>query len=99
MSEVIRRIVGYEEAAAYAESRGMVYLETSALNHKNVDEAFALVARRVLEAIAEGRIDPYSEFGVKVGSNNDSQGIIANKPGSISLENELKDKDKKKGCC
>ena len=39
----------------------MVYIETSAKNYKNVDEAFVLIARQVMELIEEGKIDPYSE--------------------------------------
>ena len=35
-----RRTVEYEEANAYAEEKGLLFLETSAKNDDNVDEIF-----------------------------------------------------------
>ena len=43
-----RRTVEYEEANAYAEEKGLLFLETSAKNDDNVDEIFLAIARKLL---------------------------------------------------
>ena len=43
-----RRTVEYEEAKAYAEEKGLLFLETSAKNADNVDEIFLAIARKLL---------------------------------------------------
>lgn len=60
-SNISRRAITYDEVAKYAEERGLVYLETSAMNQINVDEAFNLVARKILNLIDENVVDPYNE--------------------------------------
>jgi len=42
-----RRTVEYEEANAYAEENGLLFLETSAKNANNVNEIFLAIARRL----------------------------------------------------
>ena len=41
-----RRTVEYEEANAYAEEKGLLFLETSAKNADNVNEIFLAIARK-----------------------------------------------------
>ena len=41
-----RRTVEYEEAKAYAEEKGLLFLETSAKNADNVNEIFLAIARK-----------------------------------------------------
>ena len=48
-----RRTVEYEEANAYAEENGLLFMETSAKNANNVNEIFLAIARR-LPRDAEG---------------------------------------------
>ena len=40
-------MVEYEEAAAYAEENGLLFMETSAKNANNVNEIFLAIARRL----------------------------------------------------
>jgi small GTP-binding protein len=42
-----RRMVEYEEANAYAEENGLLFMETSAKNANNVNEIFLAIARRL----------------------------------------------------
>lgn len=42
-----RRTVEYEEANAYAEEKGLLFLETSAKNANNVNEIFLAIARKL----------------------------------------------------
>ena len=42
-----RRTVEYEEANAYAEEKGLIFLETSAKNANNVNEIFLAIARKL----------------------------------------------------
>ena len=42
----------------------MVYLETSAKEFKNVENAFELVAKGVLDRIDSGTIEPKNEVGL-----------------------------------
>lgn len=42
-----RRTVEYEEANAYAEENGLLFMETSAKNANNVNEIFLAIARRL----------------------------------------------------
>lgn len=37
----------YEEAAAYAEENGLLFMETSAKNANNVNEIFLAIARKL----------------------------------------------------
>ena len=60
-SLLIRREVSFEKANTFAENRGIEYVETSAKDSKNVDEAFVLVAKKILKKIDEKIIDPKNE--------------------------------------
>jgi Ras-related protein Rab-5C len=42
-----KRLVEYEEANAYAEENGLLFMETSAKNANNVNEIFLAIARRL----------------------------------------------------
>ena len=47
------RTVSYEEAVNFSKCNGMSYLETSAKNGKNVNEAFNLMARNIKEYMSK----------------------------------------------
>ena len=51
----------YDEAAAFAEKENLIFLETSAKNSDNVDEAFQKSAESVYKLIMAGQIDPKNE--------------------------------------
>ena len=48
-SDLAERTVSTEEAKAWAEENDMPYIETSAKDNVNVEEAFTTIARRVIE--------------------------------------------------
>lgn len=52
-----RRQVSRDEAQAFAASKGLVYLETSAKTSANVDEAFIKTAQTVYTRVRNGEID------------------------------------------
>jgi len=71
-----QRKVGENEGRRYAEERGMEYIETSAVNGRNVDACFTSLASQIYDNIQEGRID-----GAQVQDDNDC----------INLEPEAED--------
>jgi len=68
-----RRTVEYEEANAYAEEKGLLFLETSAKNANNVNEIFLAIARKL----------PREDSGPK------TQGISVTGDGENSSGNKL----------
>jgi Ras-related protein Rab-2A len=72
-----RRMVTYEEGAAFAKENGLIFLETSAKTSENVEEAFIKTAEKIYENILSGAYDVTNEnMGIKVGmaANNNQQG-------------------------
>ncbi|CAG9324087.1 unnamed protein product [Blepharisma stoltei] len=72
------RTVTKDEALEFAEANKLKYLETSAKTGLNVEEAFNLVGREIVNKIENGEIDPCQHFGIKVGQefkkNTNSKG-------------------------
>ena len=67
--QVLRR-----EAERFAKAYGMDYIETSAKTDTNIDEAFALQAKRIYEAIQDGRVQLGEGWdGVKKGDESPSE--------------------------
>ena len=60
-SKLSRREVSSEEASAFAKNRGIGYIEVSAKESKNVDQAFVMVAESILGKIESRAIDPKNE--------------------------------------
>jgi len=65
-----RRTVEYEEANAYAEENGLLFMETSAKNANNVNEIFLAIARR-LPRDAEAGSSGNSGRRLEEGGNNE----------------------------
>jgi len=65
-----RRTVEYEEANAYAEENGLLFMETSAKNANNVNEIFLAIARR-LPRDAEAGNSGNSGRRLEEGGNNE----------------------------
>lgn len=76
-----RREVSTDEAAAWAESEGLLFVEASAKSGENVEEAFVRAARDILDKIERGLFsDDERSPGVKLSRSN--EGKLANLAGS-----------------
>lgn len=63
-----RRVVSTEEGQKFAEQNGLLFVETSAKNALNVEDAFVLTARHIHDKIVSGAMSPtFDTHGVKVG--------------------------------
>lgn len=64
-----RRAVSYEEGEKFARQHDLIFMETSAKNDENVEEAFIRTAKIIYDKIQRGVIDVNNEMnGVKVGN-------------------------------
>src|SRR3989338_651569 len=78
-----RRAVTYEEGKKFAQQHDLIFLETSAKNDENVEEAFNYTARIINEKIEKGIIDVTNEMnGVKVGNAPTATTNLLEKPGT-----------------
>ncbi|KZO99272.1 ras-domain-containing protein [Calocera viscosa TUFC12733] len=60
-----RRAVTQEEAAAWAEQEGLLFLEGSAKTGQNIEEAFETAVRDILDKIKRGVFDDHKPSGIK----------------------------------
>lgn len=80
-----RRAVSYEEGEKFAKQHDLIFLETSAKNDENVEEAFIRTAKIIYDKISKGIIDVSNEInGVKVGNAPSSE--IVNTDGQAQQE-------------
>jgi Ras-related protein Rab-2A len=56
-----RRVVSTKEGSDFAQVNGMLFIETSAKQSLNVDNAFELTAQTIVRGISEGKIDVENE--------------------------------------
>ena len=81
-----QRSVSTNEAVQFAEKEGFSFMETSAADGKNVDEAFTALIKNVVEfnsrATSSGGDATGLQKGISIGGDDDD---------SV--------KEKKKGCC
>jgi Ras-related protein Rab-2A len=85
-----RRAVTYEEGEKFAKQHDLIFLETSAKNDENVEEAFIKTAKIIYDKIQKGIIDVSNEMnGVKVGN-------AASNTLNLEYTNTT---NEKKGCC
>eukprot|EP00095_Tigriopus_kingsejongensis_P011810 snap_masked-scaffold71_size417697-processed-gene-3.3 protein:Tk11810 transcript:snap_masked-scaffold71_size417697-processed-gene-3.3-mRNA-1 annotation:"ras-related protein rab-5c" len=68
-----KRLVEYEEANAYAEENGLLFMETSAKNANNVNEIFLAIARQ-LPRERETASATGASGGVRVGADGQANG-------------------------
>jgi len=59
-----QRDVTFEEASAFAEENGLIFLETSAKTGQNVEEAFLKTASLIFQNVQDGSVDLSSDGGV-----------------------------------
>jgi len=59
-----QRDVTYEEASAFAEENGLIFLEASAKTGQNVEEAFLKTASLIFQNVQDGSVDISSDGGV-----------------------------------
>eukprot|EP01103_Thecamoeba_quadrilineata_P016077 TRINITY_DN527_c0_g1_i2.p3 TRINITY_DN527_c0_g1~~TRINITY_DN527_c0_g1_i2.p3 ORF type:complete len:102 (-),score=22.82 TRINITY_DN527_c0_g1_i2:114-419(-) len=66
-----KREVTYEEGKSFAQANGLLFIEASAKNDTNVDEAFFDTARSINHKIEEGIFDMSNgeAFGIKTGGD------------------------------
>lgn len=63
----VQREVSFEEAANFAKDNGLYYIETSAKTGNNINEAFQMTVRKIIEKIENGSLDVNDvESGVKL---------------------------------
>lgn len=87
-----RRAVTYEEGEKFAKQHDLIFLETSAKNDENVEEAFIRTAKIIFDKIQKGTIDVSNEMnGVKVGNAVSTSVNLDNTGGGNTGD--------KKGCC
>lgn len=93
-----RRAVSYEEGAQFARDNGLIFMETSAKDNENVEEAFVDTAKRIYEKIQQGVFDPTNESsGVKVGPQLSGGG--SSSASSSAIRPTPSQGKGKKGCC
>lgn len=72
-----RREVPREIGEAFAKEHGLLFLETSAKDNVNVDEAFLSTAKAIYEKVKAGDLDLSSErHGVKVGASTNTISLL-----------------------
>lgn len=81
-----RRAVGADEGERFAKENNLIFVEASAKNSTNVEEAFERTARAIFAKVKEGSLDISSETcGVRMG------------PGAVSINRS--NPQPKKDCC
>jgi len=74
-----RRAVSYEEGKAFADTNGLIFMETSAKTAFNVEQAFINTAEKIHENIISGVIDVSNDsHGIKVGMAASGSGLKSN---------------------
>lgn len=72
-----KRQVSYEEGKQFAEQHDLIFLETSAKNDTNVEEAFINTAKIIYDKIQKKVIDINNEMnGVKLGNALPTSGTV-----------------------
>ena len=65
-----RRTVSTEEGQKFARDNNLIFVEASAKNSTNVEQAFELTAQAIFQKVKEGSLDITSETcGVRMGNN------------------------------
>lgn len=77
-----KRVVEYDVAKEFAESNNMPFLETSALDATNVEEAFLTMARQIKESMAQQNLDGGKGSGESKSSNVNLKGQSLTNPSS-----------------
>lgn len=74
-----RRAVSFEEGKAFADTNGLIFMETSAKTAFNVEQAFINTAEKIHENILSGVIDVSNDsHGIKVGMAASGSGLKSN---------------------
>lgn len=86
-----KRVVDYDTAKEFAEANQMPFLETSALDSTNVEEAFLTMARQIKESMAQQKLS--NNQGNNQGNTNAGSSSNVNLSSGQSLTNQSN------GCC
>ena len=90
--------MSYEEAIAFADARGLAYVETTATDFKTVEAAFILLSREVQNRILDGQIDARGEVGIKVGAMSSAE-IDGERASEQEFDGVALGKSDRGGCC
>ena len=82
-----QRQVNYDEADSFAKKYNIDYIETSALNARNIKNAFHIIAERILDNISCGNIPI-------IGNDSIKRGVPLNR--NFNIDKEIKQDD---SCC
>lgn len=94
-----RRQVPRAEGESFAEQHGLMFIETSAKDGVNVDEAFALASSAIYEKVKVGKLDLTTEqHGVKVGSGSAGTILLGDSEGGGDGSGSLFSTEKS-SCC
>ena len=82
-----QRIITYEEGVRFANEKGMLFFEVSALTGENVEQSFVSILKNISERINKGLYDLSNpNCGIKLGYNVDN--IIKNREKENKIENK-----------
>ena len=100
---VDQRKVAYEEGEEFANKKGILFEETSALTGENVEEIFIKSAESIIRKIDENNYDLNSEnCGIVLGEKEQMKEFNYKNNQNKNIELEVKknlDDKSKKGCC
>ncbi|CAI8607240.1 unnamed protein product [Vicia faba] len=72
-----KRVVSTEEGEQFAKENGLIFMEVSAKNAENVEDAFIKTAEAIYKKIKHGEIDMLNEtHGIKIGYGEPLMGRV-----------------------
>ena len=80
------RRISFEKASEFSRRNGLLFVESSSKESKNVEQAFIKITARIIDRIDKGIVE-----------TNDENGIKRSK-GSISFA-DMREQEKEKRCC
>ena len=79
-----KRVISYSQGKEFADSYGLKFIETSAKKNSNVNEAFELLSRELINSNVEK----------KIGKNKETKKVTYSNAENLDINQK-----KKKGCC
>ena len=79
-----KRVISYSQGKEFADTYGLKFIETSAKKNSNVNEAFELLSRELINSNVEK----------KIGKNKETKKVTYSNAENLDINQK-----KKKGCC